>query len=190
MESRSHLKKRGEIPKSHTSRASKKVKPMENVTEKPIKNVTEYPPVNFVGSCGEAGGGAPFCATSTAGMQPFQSATVNGGPVSNCVIGNDGAKIFEIWLTTTTGPIYKYQIRVNGQGPSGIFGGYFYLAFTDESGDTYYLKLYSSTREDHIVDFNSAKPNIMKIWWCDNSFDVASANTAKPDYRVTTAANK
>ncbi len=161
---------------------------MEHVTEKPIEHLTEYPAVNFNGNCGEAPGNTPNCATST-GMQPHQSATVNGGPVSNCVIGNDGAKIFEISLTTTTG-IYQYQVTVDGQGPSGIGSGYFYLAFTDESGDTYYLKLYSSTREQHIVDFNSDKPNIIKIWWCDHSFDVASSKTTKPDYRVASPSSK
>jgi hypothetical protein len=161
---------------------------MENVTEKPVENVTEYPTVDFRGNCGEASGQTPNCATS-AGMQPHQSATVNGGPVSNCVIGNDGAKIFEISLTTTTG-IYQYQITVDGQGPSGIGSGYIHLAFTDESGDTYYLKIYSSTREQHIVDFNSDKPNIMKIWWCDYDFDVAGSNAAKPDYRVISPARK
>ena len=161
---------------------------MENVTEKPINNLTQYPAVNFTGSCGEASGHAPNCAIST-GMQPHQSATVNGGPVSNCVIGNDGATIFEISLTTTTG-IYQYQVTVDGQGPSGIASGYIHLAFTDESGDTYYLKISSSTREQHIVDFNSAKPNIMKIWWCDYDFTVPSSNTTKPDYRVTSPASK
>jgi hypothetical protein len=56
--------------------------------------------------------------------------------------------------------------------------------------DTYYLKISSRTREQHIVDFNSAKPNIMKIWWCDYDFTVPISNTTKPDYRVTTPANK
>jgi hypothetical protein len=189
VESRSHLKKRGESRKAIRVGASKKVKAMEHITEKPMEKVTDFPAVNFNGGCGEAPGHAPYCAVS-AGMQPFQSASVNGGPVSNCVIGNDGAKIFEIWLTTTTGPVYTYQVTVNGQGPSGLTSGSFYLAFTDESGDTYYLSLYSSTRENHIVDYNSDKPNIMKIWWCDYSFDVPSSNTTKPDYRVTTPANK
>lgn len=141
-----------------------------------------YPSVNFNGACGEASGN-PNVATST-GMQPFQSATVNGGPVSNCVIGNDGATIYNIWLTKTTG-IYTYQLCVDGQGPSGIGSGYIHLAFTDASGDTYYLKLYSSTREQHTVDYNSSAPNIVKIWWCDNDFDVPGSNTVKPDYRVT-----
>lgn len=146
----------------------------------------DYPSVNFNGGCGEASGKTPNSATST-GMQPFQSATVNGGPVSNCVIGNDGAVVYNIWLTKTTG-IYDYQIGVDAQGPSGIGSGYFHLAFTDATGDTYYLKIYSSNREQHTVDFNSSAPAIVKIWWCDYDFKVDSQNTTKPDYRVTSPA--
>lgn len=156
--------------------------------EHSISEMAAYPTVNFNGNCGEASGDTPNCATST-GMQVFQQANVNGGPVSNCVIGNNSAQIFNIWLTKTTG-IYSYQLCVDGQGPSGIGSGYIHLAFTDASGDTYFLKIYSSTREQHTVDYNSDAPNIMKIWWCDNDFDVASSKTTKPEYRVTSPARK
>lgn len=150
--------------------------------------LSDYPSVDFKGDCGEASGDTPNSATSV-GMQPYQSATVNGGPVSNCVVGNDGATIYNIWLTKTTG-IYTYQVCVDGKGPSGIGSGYIHLAFTDASGDTYYLKLYSSTREQHTVDYNSDAPNIVKIWWSDYDFDVPGAKDTKPDYRVTSPANK
>lgn len=145
-----------------------------------------YPAVNFNGSCGESVGKTPNSATST-GMQTYQSATVNGGPVSNCVIGNNGAVVYNIWVTQTTG-IYKYQICVDGQGPKGAGTGYFHLAFTDETGDTYYLKLFSSDREQHTVDYNSSSPNIVTIWWCNYDFDVPGANTEKANFRVTSPA--
>lgn len=151
-------------------------------------NVEDYPTVNFTGACGEASGDTPNSANST-GMEVYQQATVNGNPVSNCVIGNDGATVYNITLTQTTG-LYTYQVLVDGKGPSGLGSGSFYLAFTDESGDTYYLSIYSSTREQHTVDFNSSAPNIKTIWWCDNSFDVPSSKTTKPDFRVTSPAHK
>jgi hypothetical protein len=146
-----------------------------------------YPTVDFSGNCGEASGDSPNSAQSASGMQPFQTATVNGSPVSNCIVGNDGAAIYGITLTTTAG-IYDYQIAVDGQGPSGAFSGSFYLAFTDQSGDTYYLSLYSSTREVHTVDYNSSAPNIVKIWWSDNSFNAPGANAAKASFRVSSPA--
>jgi|SRR6188768_1521113 len=149
--------------------------------------VSDYPTVNFNGGCGEASGDTPNRADST-GMQVYQQATVNGNPVSNCVIANGDAKIFNITLTQTMGA-YAYQVLVDGQGPSGL-GGYIHLAFTDESGDTYYLKIYSSNREQHTVDFNSSAPNIKTIWWCDNDFDVPSSKTTKPDFRVTSPVRK
>jgi hypothetical protein len=148
---------------------------------------TDYPIVNFTGNCGEAPGPQPNVATSASGMAPFQSASINGGPPSNCVVGNNGATVFNITLTKTTG-IYTYQVSVDGQGPKGAGTGYFHLAFTDQSGDTYYLKLHSSTREQHTVDYNSKQPNIVKIWWCDVDFTVPSSNTEKPDFKVTSPA--
>lgn len=147
---------------------------------------SDYPSVNFNGDCGEAKGHTPHMAQSI-GMQPFQSAAVNGSPPSNCVVGNDGATVFGIVLTKTTG-IYPYQISVDGQGPKGAGTGYFHLAFTDQSGDTYYLKLFSSRRERHIVDYKSDHPNIVKIWWSNHDFTVPGANTQKPDFQVTSPA--
>lgn len=147
---------------------------------------SDYPTVDFSGDCGEASGTTPHSAQS-AGMQPFQQASINGGPVNNCVVGNDGATVYGITLTKTAG-FYDYRITVDGQGPDALFGGFFYLAFTDGSGDTYYLSIYSSTREQHTVDYNSDQPNIVKIWWSDNSFVVPGENDAKPKFRVTSPA--
>ena len=87
--------------------------------------------VNFVGNCGECGSkGSYHKATSSGGMYPNQSATVNGSPPQNCVKANDGGTVFEIELQEIAG-IYDYQIRVNAQGPSGMFSGSMYLDFQD-----------------------------------------------------------
>ena len=140
--------------------------------ETPTVEPEEYESVDFKGDCGEAPE-RPKVAIST-GMKPFQQATINGGPVQNCVVGNGGAVVYNISLIETTEPIYKYRIKVDGRGPKGVGSGYFYLAFTDETGDTYYLKLYESSRKEHHVSFNSEKPDIQRIWWCNKSFAVPS----------------
>lgn len=139
----------------------------------------DFPTVDFSGACGDSGEGINSATSS--GMQLNQSATVNGGPVNNCVIGYDSSMVYNIWLTTSGG-LYAYQIGVDAQGPSGI--GYFHLAFTDATGDTYYLKIYSSKREQHTVDFNSSSPAIVKIWWSDYPFVVKTPNANEPDYKV------
>jgi hypothetical protein len=147
----------------------------------------DYPTVNFQGDCGEAKNN-PYSATSN-GLQPFQSVTINGGPPSNCMVSNDHGVIYSITLLSIPG-IYDYQLAVEAQGPSGIGSGSFYLAFTDASGDTYYLSIFSSKKETHTVDYNSSAPAIVKIWWCDDSFDApgASNKTTKADFRVTSPA--
>lgn len=150
------------------------------------KSAANYTSVNFTGGCGEAAS-IPNNATSS-GMAPYQTATVNGNPTSNCIVGNDGATVFGITLVQTTGT-YAYQVLVDAQGPSGFGSGSFYLGFTDASGDTYYLSIYSSSRAQHTVDYNSSAPNIVTIWWCDESFPGLSKNTTKADFRVTSPAN-
>lgn len=139
---------------------------------------------DFKGDCGECTSGY-FSATSIGGMQPGQSATVNGNPPQNCVVANDGGTVFGIELARIAG-IYSYQVRVDAQGPSGPFSGSMYLAFQDATGDVYYLSVYSSTREGHEVSFNSSNPNIVKIFWSDYSFTVqgGDSNRPKPQYKV------
>jgi len=139
---------------------------------------------DFKGDCGECTNGY-YSAASIGGMQPGQSATVNGNPTQNCVVANDGGTVFGIELARIAG-IYHYQVRVDAQGPSGPFSGSMYLAFQDATGDVYYLSIYSSTREGHEVSFNSGNPNIMKIFWSDYSFTVSGGDSdrAKPHYKV------
>jgi hypothetical protein len=139
---------------------------------------------NFTGDCGECTNGY-YSATSTGGMQPNQSATVNGNSPQNCVVANDGGTVFAIELQSIAG-LYNYQVRVDAQGPKGAFSGSMYLAFEDQTGDVYYLSIFSSTREWHEVSYNSSQPAIVKIYWSDYSFTVASgdASKAKPAYKV------
>src|SRR3954447_17097537 len=102
---------------------------------------------NFAGACGECGNqGSYFKASCPGGMQINQSATVNGSSPQNCVVANDGGAVFEIMLQPIAG-IYKFQIRVFAQGPSGAFSGSMYLAFQDLTGDVYYLSVDSSSQE-------------------------------------------
>jgi hypothetical protein len=133
---------------------------------------------NFQGQCGECSNGY-YSATCAGGMQPNQSATVNGNSPQNCVVANDEAAVFAIQLQQQAG-FYSYQIRVDAQGPSGPFSGSMYLAFEDQTGDVYYLSIYSSTREWHEVSYNSSSPAITTIYWSDDSFTVNSSDASRP----------
>ena len=114
---------------------------------------------NFAGACGECGQSRQLFQ----GLMPRrdaesnQSATVNGSSPQNCVVANDGGAVFEIMLQPIAG-IYKFQIRVFAQGPSGAFSGSMYLAFQDLTGDVYYLSVNSSSQEWHEVSYNSDFP--------------------------------
>jgi hypothetical protein len=112
-------------------------------------------------------------------MTPGQSATVNGQPTQNCVIANDGGTVFKIEVLNNAG-IYKYQVRVDAQGPSGLFSGSMYLAFRDMTDDVYYLSINSSDRESHTVSYNSGSPAIKTVYWSDYSFTAATADSKKP----------
>jgi hypothetical protein len=120
------------------------------------------------------------------------SATVNGNPPQGCVVANDGGTVFAIQLIETAG-IYDYQVRVDAQGPRGVFSGSMYLAFQDLTGDIYYLMITVSKREWHEVSFNSSNPAIQRIFWSDVSFSVEDANTdssqEKPAYQVVSPAH-
>lgn len=141
---------------------------------------------NFTGDCGECSkDGSYYKASSVGGMLVGQSATVNGNSPENCVVANDSAKVFKIELLSNAG-FYKYQVRVDAQGPEGAFSGSMYLAFEDATHDVYYLSVYASRRESHTVSFNSSDPRIIAIYWSDHSFTVktSDANRAKPDFKV------
>ncbi|AWT36399.1 hypothetical protein GCM10008956_14970 [Deinococcus arenae] len=135
--------------------------------------MTNYPLANFTGYCGESSTkGQPNAVTSARGMQPNEAAAIDGNTdLSTCMVANGGAKVYGITLTGSPG-IYDYVVNVDAQGPSGFGSGSMYLAFTDQSGDTYYLSIYSSSRSVHTVRYNSQQPAIVKMWWSDYSFDV------------------
>lgn len=131
-----------------------------------------YPVTNFTGKCGEAGKGQVNSVTSDKGLQVNEQASVDGNTdLSTCLVANDDARVYSITLTGSPG-IYDYVVNVDAQGPSGFGSGSMYLAFTDESGDTYYLSIYSSHRSVHTVRYNSKQPAIKKISWSDYSFSV------------------
>lgn len=131
-----------------------------------------YPVTDFTGECGEGKEkGSPRSVSSSKGLQPNEQASVNGNTdLSTCLIGNGNARVYYITMTGSPGS-YDYVVNVDAQGPSGFGSGYLHLAFTDESGDTYYLKIYSSTRSVHTVRYNSESPAIKKIYWSDYDFD-------------------
>lgn len=121
-------------------------------------NATATATANFVMN----GSAEADCAT---GMQPGMAMTIdNNGDLSQYINGNDGAAIFGITLNRNAG-IYDYIVMVDGQGPRGFGSGSIYLYFTDQTGDTYSLQLYSSRREVHTVAFNSDAPAIVKVTW-------------------------
>ena len=135
--------------------------------------MSNYPTTDFQGDCGEGTErGQPRSAASTKGLQINETASLNGNTdLSTCMRGNDGARVYGITLTGSPG-IYDYVVNVDAQGPSGFGSGSMYFAFTDESGDTYYLSIYSSTRSVHTVRYNSKQPAIKKIWWSNYNFSV------------------
>jgi hypothetical protein len=134
--------------------------------------MSNYPITEFQGECGEGQKNSPKSAVSVKGLQPNEQASLNGNTdLSTCMRGNDNACVYGITLTGSPG-IYDYVVNVDAQGPSGFGSGSLYLAFTDESNDTYFLQIYSSHRSVHTVRYNSQNPAIKKIWWCNYSFDV------------------
>lgn len=118
----------------------------------------------FEGQCGENSS-----AKSQYGLQVNQQVQLNGNSdLSSCVRANDGGCVYGITLTGSPG-IYDYVVNVDAQGPSGFGSGSMYLAFTDQSGDTYKLSIYSSYRSTHTVRYNSEAPSIMKFQWSNTS---------------------
>lgn len=133
--------------------------------------MSNTPTCDFTGNCGEAQSN-PNSVTSSRGMQPNEVVTVNGNvDLSTCIVANGNAKVYGITLTGSPG-YYDYVVNIDAQGPSGFGSGSMYLAFTDESGDTYYISIYSSTRSTHTLRYDSNAPAIKTIYWCDVSFDV------------------
>ena len=135
--------------------------------------MSNYPVTDFTGDCGEGTQkGHPLSVTSSRGLQPNETASIRENTdLSYCMLANDGGRVFGITLNPSPG-IYDYVVHVDAQGPKGIGSGSMYLAFTDETDDTYFLSIYSSSRSVHTVRYNSKRPAIKKIWWSNYSFGV------------------
>ncbi len=70
-----------------------------------------------------------------------------------------------IWLIVNDGILYDFTIWVHGAGPKkGLFSTT-RMTFTDRSGDTYTLNLYSSIKRDHFLNYHSSDPAIVRITW-------------------------
>ncbi len=103
------------------------------------------------------------------GMTMNSEVSINGSLQLHDIIKfNDGGCVYGITLTGSPG-YFDYVVNVDAQGPKGFGSGSGYLAFTDKSGDTYKLSIYSSTRSVHTVRYNSEKPEIVKIEWNDHA---------------------
>jgi hypothetical protein len=98
-------------------------------------------------------------------LAPGDTVAVNGSTdLSKCIVGNKGACVYSINLINQAG-FFNYVLNVVAQGPAGIGSGWLNLYFTDQSGDKYSLGIYSSTKQQHTVAYNSGAPDIVSIEW-------------------------
>lgn len=106
-------------------------------------------------------------ATSKIGLRPGDQATINGtGNLSRFIKFNDDGCVYSIRLIENSSYIhYQYSIEIEAEGPHGFWSGGGYLLFTDKTGDTYSKQILDSTRKKHILDYNSERPEIIKIQW-------------------------
>ena len=88
----------------------------------------------------------------------------NNTDLSDVIHFNDKGRVYHIKLESSAG-VYDHVLLVDARGPSGAFSGSGHLKFTDVSGDTYKLGIYSSTRSLHTLRYNSKNPAIVKIEW-------------------------
>jgi hypothetical protein len=103
--------------------------------------------------CAEAGGMPANCKVSINSTTELQ----------DIVKFERGGRVYGIRLKYSPG-VYDYVLEVDAKGPrGGTDSGH--LQFTDVSNDTYNLSIYSSSRSDHTVRYNSKRPNIRKIRW-------------------------
>lgn len=80
---------------------------------------------------------------------------------------NTGLEGFVASIRTNyeNGWIYDYTMHLQGRAASNAFNFFYMMEFTDETDDTYSLRLYSTTYKEHTVNYNSAAPNFKKIVW-------------------------
>ncbi len=58
---------------------------------------------------------------------------------------------------------YDFVIHIHGKCPEGANNNH--MTFTDESGDTYYIRIISPVLKDHTIDYSSSNGAINKIEW-------------------------
>ena len=128
-----------------------------------LKDLTTEGLITDVAFTGAAGQNSS--ATSAMGLQANETVSINGKTdLSSIIQANDGGCVFGIKLTTSPW-LYDYVVEVDARGPKGLTSGSMYLNFTDETGDTYALRIFDSSRRTHTVTYNSKQPTITKIRW-------------------------
>lgn len=115
-------------------------------------------------SVGDDCGKKQGTAINPIGVPPMGQVSINNSSdLSQCIVGNDDAKVFSIQVRRDIGSFYKYSIVVEAQGPKG--SGSLHLKFTDATGDTYSLSITDSAKKKHFVGYNSERPSIRIIEW-------------------------
>lgn len=100
-------------------------------------------------------------------LRPGDTLVVGGSAdLSGCIIGNKDARVYSIVLQPHEG-VFGHVIDVVAQGPRGAFSGYLNLWFTDETGATYRLGIFESTKKKHTVAYDSDRPAIVRVNWGD-----------------------
>jgi len=117
---------------------------------------------NFTTSdCGQPSG-------SATGLLPLnESVVINGSTdLSGCIVGATSGCVYGVSLgEDLSHSLYQYMISVDAAGPEGAASGQIWLSFVDQSGDSYKLSIFSSTRKIHTVSYNSTAPSIVTIDW-------------------------
>lgn len=132
--------------------------------------MADVPVTNFT-----ATNGASPATCFPPGLQVGAQVAINGetdlSSIITCENPGQGAGGLVNWITLQPhSGIFPYQLQINGQGPAGIESGALELTFTDEDGDTYFIKLSSSSPYTHTLDYSSYAPGIVSIAWKHSTF--------------------
>jgi hypothetical protein len=92
-------------------------------------------------------------------LVPGQAIIVDGKVGINGVIPG----IENIWLTRETGILYDFTLHVQGACPKGKWDNC--MEFTDQSPDTYTLRIFSTSSKEHTVEYHSSAGAITRITW-------------------------
>jgi hypothetical protein len=115
--------------------------------------------VSFIKENGSTNKKGAFTNGRLVGTKEGTSLMVNGAAYVPGTI--DG--IENIKLIMDPGIIYDFTIVVDGACPKSDYNNK--MTFTDESNDTYTLRIYSTTRKNHTVNYHSPAGAIKKITW-------------------------